>query len=296
MGVRIVKKQQWLLYLCLFLVVLAGVVFYLAVPYPTVPVSDIAGPKLSVHFLDVGQADCILITAPNGRRMLVDAGNNGDAELILDYLRSHGVDTLDVLVGTHPHEDHIGGMDAVIANVAAGRIYMPKVSANTKTFYDVLQAVRDKGLKITTAKAGVSVDLDPALQIEILSPRRERYENLNDYSVVIRLVYDQVSFLLMGDLETSGETELLESRVELQSDVIKVGHHGSGTSTSGRFLKAVAPRYAVISVGTGNRYGHPDPEVLDCLEKACEVLRTDRDGHIIMETDGKNIVVKMSKG
>ena len=226
---------------------------------------------------------------------MIDAGNNGDADVILDYLRSLDVDTIDVMVGTHPHEDHIGGMDAVIQAMNVDRIVMPKVSTNTKTFYDVLKAVRDKGLKVNTAKAGMSIPLDPDLQIQILSPKRERYESLNDYSVVIRLTYRQVSFMLMGDLETLGETELLESNDQLQADILKVGHHGSSSSTSARFLKAVAPQYGVISVGAGNRYGHPNPKVLERLEKVCQVLRTDRDGHIIIETDGENIAVRKMK-
>ncbi|HOP75685.1 MAG TPA: ComEC/Rec2 family competence protein [Bacillota bacterium] len=289
------KKQQRFYYVYLLLIVLAGVVFYVSSPDHSVPVSEISGPKLSVHFLDVGQADCILITAPNGKTMMIDAGNNGDADVILDYLRSLDVDTIDVMVGTHPHEDHIGGMDAVIQAMNVDRIVMPKVSTNTKTFYDVLKAVRDKGLKVNTAKAGMSIPLDPDLQIQILSPKRERYESLNDYSVVIRLTYRQVSFMLMGDLETLGETELLESNDQLQADILKVGHHGSSSSTSARFLKAVAPQYGVISVGAGNRYGHPNPKVLERLEKVCQVLRTDRDGHIIIETDGENIAVRKMK-
>jgi competence protein ComEC len=287
-----VKKQQRFYCVYFFLIILAGVVLYFSTPDPSVPVSQVSGTKLSVHFLDVGQADCILITSPSGKTMMIDAGNNADADLILDYLRSLGIGTIDVLVGTHPHEDHIGGLDAVIQAMAVGRIFMPKVTANTKTFYDVLEAVRDKGLKVTTARAGMAVELDPDLQVQILAPKQERYKDLNDYSVVIRLTYHQVSFLLMGDLETLGERELLESDFELQSDVLKVGHHGSGSSTSARFLKAVAPQYAVISVGSGNSYGHPDPTVLKRLEKSTQVLRTDRDGHIIVETDGETISVR----
>lgn len=244
--------------------------------------------SLEVHFLDVGQADSILVKAPGGV-MLIDAGNNADADDVVSYLKNQGVSKIDVLVGTHPHEDHIGGLDAVIDTFDVSKIYMPKASTTTKTFEDVLLAIQSKGLKVTTPTAGSSFDLGNVKCI-ILAPIGNSYEDLNNYSIVLKLEYGQTSFLFTGDAETGSEQEILAAKYDLKADVLKVGHHGSSGSTSPAFLKAVSPKYAVISVGKNNQYGHPDSIILNRLSVyGAEIYRTDESGTIIAISDGKSI-------
>ena len=251
--------------------------------------------QLKVHFLDVGQADSILVQMPNGQNMLVDAGNNDDGTMVVSYLKKSGVKQIDYLVGTHPHEDHIGGLDTVIKGFEIGKVYMPKVTTTTKTFEDVLKAVQAKGLKITTAKAGVEILNTAGLNATMLAPNKTEYDDMNNYSAVIKVTYGQVSFLLTGDAEEQSEFEMLASSVTtLKADVLKVGHHGSNSSTSVGFLKAVNPKYAVISVGTGNDYGHPHKETLQKLN-GMKVYRTDLNGTIVFTTDGKDINVTTEK-
>jgi competence protein ComEC len=164
------------------------------------PQSEQPKGELKVHFIDVGQADCILIQAPN-KTMLIDAGNNADSNLILSYLKNLKINKIDVLVGTHPHEDHIGSLDSVIDSFDIGAVYMPKISTNTKTFEDVLLSIQKKGLKVTTAKAGVVLDLGEGVKAEMFAPNSDKYEEINEYSAVIKLTYGETSFLFTGDAE-----------------------------------------------------------------------------------------------
>lgn len=248
---------------------------------------------LKVHFLNVGQADSILVQFPNGQNMLVDAGNNDDGPAVVSYLKSKGVSRIDYLVATHPHEDHIGGMDNVIRAFDIGQVYMPRATTTTKTFEDVLLAVKEKGLKISTARAGVTVLDQGSLKVNFVAPCGSDYEDLNNWSAVTRIQYGSTSFLLAGDAEAQSEEEMLASGANLKADVLKVGHHGSSSSTSPAFLKAVAPKYAIISVGAGNDYGHPHKETLAKLANAgIRVYRTDRDGTVVFTSDGKNISVE----
>lgn len=247
--------------------------------------------NLRVHFIDVGQGDSILVQFPDGKNMLVDAGKNGSANAIVNYLKKAGVNRIDYLVGTHPHEDHVGSMDTVIKSFQIGEIFMPRATNNTKTFRDVLQAIKDKGLKVTTAKAGVNIIKADNLTADIIAPHKTEYESLNNHSAVIKITYGKISFLLTGDAEEQSEFEMLaSSAVRPQADVLKVGHHGSKSSTSSGFLNAVNPKYAVISLGAGNDYGHPHKVTMDRLSKAgVQVLRTDEKGTIVFSTDGKEI-------
>lgn len=246
--------------------------------------------QLTVHFIDVGQADSILIQTPEGRNMLIDAGTNKTGRDVVSYLNKTGIEYLDVVIGTHPHEDHIGGLDLVIDTFDIGKVYMPKVTHNTATFKDVLDSIKNKGLKISPASYGITIDLDPKLDVSILAPVSEKYEDLNNYSVVVKVIYENTSFLFTGDAEYISEKEMLERTSDLKASVLKLGHHGSKTSTSPEFLEAVMPDYAVISVGKDNDYGHPSQEVLERLEEnGIEVLRTDLLGTIIIESDGKNL-------
>jgi competence protein ComEC len=251
---------------------------------------------LKVHFLDVGQADCILIQGPTGENMLIDAGNNDDADTIISYLYTHGVKRIDVLVGTHPHEDHIGSLDTIIDTFEIGKIYMPKVTHPTKSFEGVLASIQNKGLKITAAVGGTAINFSLNTIVEILAPNSPEYDDLNNYSAVIKLTYGKTSFLFTGDAEDVSENEMLAGGYDLKADILKVGHHGSNSSTTEAFVTAVKPSYAVISVGRGNDYGHPHEELLSRLSEAgIKVYRTDESGTMVFTADGDNIEVKTER-
>lgn len=254
------------------------------------PETDVKGAQMTVHFVDVGQADCILIKTPGGKAMVIDAGNNADADTVVNYLKNQGISKIDFLIGTHPHEDHIGGMDKVIEYFAVGKFYMPKVTSTTQTYKDVINAAKSKNLTIGSAKEGIDINLDDGIAAKMLSPLSDKYDELNDYSPVIKLVYGNISFLFAGDAGEISENEMLKKGEDLSSTVLKVGHHGSSTSTTQDFLDAVNPKYAVISVGSGNDYGHPSQATLNRLnKKGIKVYRTDESGTIIASTDGENL-------
>lgn len=242
---------------------------------------------LRVDFLNVGQADCALLST-NGHYMVIDGGNNGDADRILSYLEEQGVEKLDAVVGTHPHEDHIGSLDAIINHFDVDAVYMPKIMHTSKTFEDVLDAVANKGLKIKSPSPGDTIDFN-GLEIEVLGPQRE-YKDFNNNSIVLKVNAGETAFLFTGDAEETAEKDILQAGYDLQADVLKVGHHGSSTSSSQAFLQAVKPKYAVISVGVGNSYHHPEEEALQRLQSiGAEIYRTDLQGDIVCTTDGKNI-------
>ena len=248
--------------------------------------------QLKVHFLDVGQADSILMQIPGGKNILVDAGNNADGALVIGYLEQIGIRKIDFLVGTHPHEDHIGGLDDVIKTFEIGKVFMPNITNTTKTFEDVLLSLKAKNLKITTAKAGVSVLEQDNLKIYFIAPNSNNYEGLNNWSGVLRVQYGDTTFLLTGDAEQLSEKEMLASGTNLKADVLKIGHHGSSSSTSQKFLDEVSPKYAVITVGENNDYGHPHKTTLTKLSKAgIKLYRTDLNGTVVITSDGKNITV-----
>lgn len=253
--------------------------------------------QLKVHYIDVGQGDSILIQTPNGKNMLIDAGTNESTSKVTAYLSRLGITQLDIIAGTHPHEDHIGGMDAVINMFRVGKVYMPKVTATTQTYEDVITALKNKGLSITTPASGTTVDLDPAVKLEILAPNNSTYDDLNNYSIVFKLTYGNKSFLFTGDAQALSESEMLSKGYNLSADVLKVGHHGSNTSTSDAFLNAVNPKYAVISVGKDNVYGHPAQNTLQKLgAKGITTYRTDLNGTIVATSDGQNISFSCESG
>ena len=243
--------------------------------------------NLTVHFIDVGQADAILIELPNGQNMLIDGGNAGNANSILSYIRQRRITTIDYLVATHPHADHIGGLPAIINAMNIGEVFMPRVSHTTQTFERLLTAIQNKGLQINTARAGVNVLSIPGLQIDFVAPVRDDYRNLNDWSAVTRIIFGNTGFLFTGDAEALSESHIT---ADISVDVLQVGHHGSNTSTSQRFLDRVSPRAGVISVGANNSYGHPSDVVLSRLNNlGVYVLRTDLHGTIIFTSDGTDI-------
>lgn len=247
-----------------------------------------ADAALEVHFIDVGQADCALLVA-DGHYMVIDGGNNDDADAIVSYLKNQGVKTLDAVVGTHPHEDHIGSLDAIINSFDVEAVYMPKIMHTSQTFEDVLDAIANKGLKIKAPNPGDTISFH-GLPVEFLGPQQE-YGDFNNNSIVLKVTAGERSFLFTGDAEETAEKDILDAGYDLQADVLKVGHHGSSTSTSDAFLQAVSPQYAVISVGTGNKYGHPEKVTLDKLQNiGAEIHRTDMEGTVVCSTDGQNIL------
>ncbi|MCM8900731.1 MBL fold metallo-hydrolase [Caldicoprobacter algeriensis] len=276
------------LFIALVIVKISG-----EIPAEKDAVTDVTN-HMTVHFIDVGQADSILITMEDSA-MLIDAGNNEDSQLVVDYIKARGITTLDYIIATHPHEDHIGGMDAVINVFEVKNIIMPKVESNTRTFEEVLKAISNKGLKITPPVPGTVYPLGKA-EFVILAPNSDRYDDTNNYSVVVKLRYGDTSFLFTGDAGFESENEMIEKGYDLQSDVLKVGHHGSAYSTSRKFLGAVRPQIAVISVGKGNEYGHPAPETIQKLRQAnAEIYRTDEQGTIVITSNGKTIKVFADK-
>ena len=243
--------------------------------------------NLILYFIDAGQADACLIEQ-NNHFILIDAGDNTSEGQMVDFLKSKGVQKLDYVFGTHPHADHIGGLDAVIDAFPIEEIYLPKVMANTKTFEDVLDALERKGLQVNTPIPGSKLPFE-ATEIEVLGPTQE-YGDLNNNSIVLRFTFLNSTFLFTGDMEQEAENDILSAGYDVKADLIKIGHHGSNTSTSQAFLDAVSPSYAVISVGADNSYGHPDEAIIRRLEdKNVEDYRTDQSGTIEVISDGNEL-------
>ena len=250
----------------------------------------VAQEELLIDFIDVGQADSILIRNQD-QVMLIDAGTNEAGETVVNYLENLGITKIDYLIGTHPHEDHIGGLDDVINNFDIGQIYMPKIETTTKTFEDVLDAIENKNLTVTAPSKGDKIELGQAEGEFMTEPILDK-DNLNVSSLVLRLEFGNTSYLFMGDAEEENEETISWPK----TDVLKVGHHGSSTSSSESFLEQVQPKYAIIMAGKDNSYGLPTQETIDKLKNiGCEIYRTDEDGTIQMTSDGNTIEIKINK-
>ena len=249
-----------------------------------------ASGTLSVHYLDVGQGDSIFIELPNKKCMLIDAGENMYGKSITEYINNLGYTNIDYLVATHPHADHIGSMAYVVNHNDIGEIYMPKVATTTKTYEKLLTAISDKGLKVKSAKAGMNIVDDGDFSIDILAPVTIEEDDLNDCSIILKMNYKGDSFLFLGDAE---KKELETVTADMSAEVLKVGHHGSRTSTTKALLEEVNPKYAVISLGKDNSYGHPHKSTLELLDEFnVETYRTDQDGTIVISTEGSGVTIK----
>lgn len=250
----------------------------------------INGEELIVDYIDVGQADSILLRTKD-TAMLIDAGNNGDGEDVVKYIKDKGINELEYLIGTHPHEDHIGGLDNVINEFNIGTIYMPNITTNTKTYEDVLTAIENKGLNINIPKKGDKFNLGKA-ECEMMTDSILDKNNLNLASIVIKVTFGNNTFLFTGDAEIENEETINWPKV----DVLKVGHHGSNTSTSEEFLNQIQPKIAIISVGKDNDYGHPNSETIQKLENiGSKIYRTDENGTIEIISNGNELNISKSK-
>lgn len=246
---------------------------------------------MQVHFIDVGQGDSALIVTPDGKYILIDAGTNTSEDALKYYLDSQEVKEIEYAIMTHPHEDHIGGADMIFDTYMVKNVILPDVTHDSVTYERMLQAIDRNNINMTTAKSGDIFTVGD-VTLKILGPVNTGYTSLNDYSIVVRVDYGGTSFMFTGDAEEVSEKEMLSEhhKTEFTCDVLKVGHHGSTTSSSIDFIKAVNPLVAVISCGTGNSYGHPHRETINTLTNAgIDIYRTDQMGNIVFKADGLNV-------
>jgi competence protein ComEC len=249
--------------------------------------------QLVVTFIDVGQGLSIFVRAPGGKTALIDGGNPGSGAL--RYLQSQKVSRIDVMIATHPHRDHIGGLTEVLRAMPVGEVWTPGSSTTTRTFERFLDAIAKAKVPFKEARRGDAIALGD-LKFEVLHAEKKTAK-LNDTSIVARLQHGNVSFLFTGDAEKASENAMLATDKEkLASAILQVGHHGSGTASTAPFVAAVSPKVAVYSAGAGNSFGHPNPKTVARLKKAgAEVYGTDTHGTVVITTDGKGYKVKTSK-
>jgi competence protein ComEC len=262
---------------------------------PSTPLST--GANLTMAAIDVGQGDAILLTFPHNESLLIDGGKEQEGPTVVAYLYSVGITHLNGVVATHPDSDHIGGLITVLSSVQVDRVYdlgLPKSSATYKTF---LQLIAEKNITYTKSRAGDNIAIDTDTTVFVINPSlliSALVAPDNDHSIVIKVTYQHVSYLLTGDAESSAESHMI-SMYNCSAYLLKVGHHGSSGASSEVFLKAVMPHIAVISVGANNSYGHPAPQALTRLAAVnATVYRTDTQGTIIVTTNGQTVDVGMS--
>lgn len=280
------KKLKELIYFCLGLLVLVVGYFTTNTDNTTSGYENNSNSsEVLVYFIDVGQADAIYIKDGNSN-MMIDAGNNADGKLLVKYLQSLNVKNFKYVVGTHAHEDHIGGMDDIINNFKIDNFYMPEAISTSKTFEDVLDALDKNKVTFQTPKIGDKFTLENT-NFEVLSIGNDT-SDLNDTSLVLKMSYNNTCVLFMGDASSNVEKNLLNKDIDCQ--VLKVGHHGSRYSNSDEFIKKVNPTYGIIMVGKDNKYGHPTKKALDILNKyKVTIHRTDEEGTIVMHLKGNDI-------
>ncbi|MCS7230900.1 MAG: ComEC/Rec2 family competence protein [Elusimicrobiota bacterium] len=257
---------------------------------------------LKVYFLDVKEGDAIFIITPSSRTVLIDAGHDHfrSGEYIYDFIVSKNFDKIDFLIISHPHRDHIGGVNYLLFNTKIVNFYDPEIFTKSKIYYKMLDTVKTvKKVNYFVIKEGDNINIDSNLETLILNPPKGYYySSINDNSVVMKITYKKISFLFTGDIEEKAEKDIISryNRKILKSDVLKVPHHGSRSSSTKEFIKAVSPKIAVISCGINNRYGHPHLEVLERYKKYnIKILRTDLDGIIEIITDGETLKINTYK-
>lgn len=257
---------------------------------PAQPVTD--GESLLVQVLDVGQGDSILIQTPT-KNVLIDASELEYADTILQNIQDAGIEKLDLVIATHPHSDHIGGMRKVLSAVSTEEILLCPQEHTTYTYQKLLETIEKQGIQVRIAQPGMVLDMEDGAVFHILAPVK-KFEDLNDASIITRLDFGSKSFLFSGDAEAEAEAATLASGADVNADVMMAGHHGSHTSSGEEYLAAVSPEYIAISCGTGNDYGHPHRETLERFE-GLTVNRTDLEGNITYLCDGETIQVSTEK-
>ena len=248
------------------------------------------GDEAEIHFIDVGQGDSTLIIVDD-EAMLIDCGDNDYGSTVKRYLENQGIDELEFVIGTHPDADHIGGMDVVLYNFECETILMPAIEADTRTYDDVIQTMKSKNYTVTYPQVGDVYTIGDEARFTIIAPNSYDYgDNTNDYSIGLIFEYGQTKFMFTGDAEYDAEADIIDNGLLLKADVFKAGHHGSSNASCEELLDLVQPKYAVISCGADNKYGHPHDETMARFaERNIEVYRTDTQGSIVAYTDGVNI-------
>ena len=287
------KKKFLALLLTLSIFLCGCEIAFVPVDQPTTNVPQFTdGETLTVHYIDVGQADAILLET-EGKFMLIDGGNKDDSQLVVSYLEQQGVSELEAVVCTHPHEDHVGGLPAVLAVYPTKAVYAPTKTYSSKIFDSFLYYVDQQGLDVTIPSPGQLLTFGDMI-MTFVGPVQS-YAETNDTSIVISAFFDDVRFIFTGDMEVAAENDMLDywgEQMDWDSTVLKVGHHGSSTSSSYRFIREIDPEYAIVSVGKDNSYGHPHKEVISRYADAgIPMLRTDELGHIVVTADGSDVQI-----
>lgn len=276
-------KKIIVLLLCIFL--LAGCTE--AVKTEKIPVT--AGHEMQVHFIDVGQGDSILIESPSGKTMLIDGGVKGAGQQIVSYLKELGINKLDIVVATHPDADHIGGLIPVLDNMTIEQFYDSGKVHTSQTFEEMLTRIDEKNIPYQVPKIGDDIEFDKDVNVKVLNANDQVTDN-NDASIVLKMTYGNVSFLLTGDAGVALEKEMLQ--YDVKATVLKAGHHGSNTSSSEEFIQAVKPEVTILSYGEDNKYGHPHAEIVDRLQAIGSKIYATADlGTITVSTDGVTYTV-----
>lgn len=261
-----------------------------AIGFPEYPRYETTAGDVTVHFIDVGQGDCTLIMTDTVN-VLIDCGEEEQADSVIRYIESRGITKLDLVIATHPHSDHIGGMYKILQSFQVGEVLMPELAYDmipfSNAYSSMIAVMEKKSIPVHYAAAGDTIRLGGGTYLDVLGPLHNDYDTLNNFSVVVKLTHGRNKFLFAADMERASENDMLNTGADVSAAVLKVAHHGSTSSSTAAFLKQVSPRYAVISVGRDNVYGHPTPEVISRLQALeCEIITTAGDGNIVFVSDG----------